>query len=202
MLISIVGNTQINGIKVSKGIKGKSSFEYERSFLPNASFLAGVRTYSDTKEDNNFRNKGTRLTIAYRQYLNSGKNRMNGLYLSPIFSLGRHKVSYLYEPSSRIGWTLLSLGIGAATGNLSNIYVPEVEETVIGKSIITAQSLGVNLGYQKKWNRITMDMGMNISKNVNSEPKGMKLSDNTYQSYNPDLQGTDVDFYFGFGFVF
>lgn len=202
MLIGTIGWAQKNNIKVLKGIKGKSAFEYERLFLPSASLLVGVRSYAGNKRDNKFTNKGTRLTIAYRQYLNAGKDPMSGFYVSPVVSIGQHSVSYLDEPSSGIGLTLFSIGLTAVAGDASYLYFPEEEETITGESKISASSVGVKLGYQKRWNAITMDMGMNISNNSTDDPRGMRVSNGTYRAYNPDIEGRDVDFYLGFGFAF
>ena len=202
MLISSIGWTQNNNIKSIKGIKGKSAIEYERSLLPNSSVLIGMRSYSDKVENNNFKNKGRRLTLSYRQYLNAGKKPMSGLYVAPVISIGRHNVTYFKESDSGLGLTFLSLGIGAVAGDLSNTYIPEPEEAISGESKLSARSLGAKLGYQKRWKYISIDMGMNLSHNYSDSSKGMKVSDGTFREYNRNLQGTDVDLYIGFGLSF
>jgi len=190
MLLSSFSWAQLNNMKFTKGTRGQSSFEFERATSANSSFIGGFKFYSENFENNNFKNKGTRMAFEYRKYLNGGTKTMNGIYLAPNISLGRHTVSYEDIPNSKIGWSLFSVGLSLATQNANLLYFPEQEETVTGESKVISSGM------------ITFDIGMNISKNSIRDSKGMRVSDGTIKEYNPDIQGTDVNLYFGMGYAF
>jgi len=206
MLLGSFGWAQNNNLKYSKGNTPQITLEYERALNTSTSWLTGVKFYyEDFSTLNNFQQKGTRLTFEYRKYLNGKTKTLNGVYLSPNISLGKHKISYEYIPNSGIGLgTLFGIGASLVTQDASYLALSSEnnEVPVRGKSKEIVSSIGVKLGYQKRWKKLTLDTGMNLSNNVVIDSKGMKVSDGSIKKYNNDLQGVEMNLYIGLGFAF
>jgi len=202
MFLSSLGWAQNNNMKFTKGIRGQSSFELERALSNKSSFIGGFRFYSKNFENNNFKNKGTRLTFEIRRYLINENKAMSGLYVAPNISLGRHNVSYIDKPSSGDGLPIASIGVALASQNSNTSSVPEEEEIVTGESNIVSSGLGVKFGFQKRWDALTFDIGTNISKNSIRGSKTMRLSNGERKNYNEDIYGTDAIVYIGMGYAF
>jgi len=207
MLISSISWAQLNNMKFTKGSGGQTAFEFERAFMNDVSFLGGIRFYSDNFDKGKLKtsNKGSRMTFELRKYFNGGRKSMNGIYLAPNISLGRHQVTYEYDPNPGVGLTLFSVGASLITQNANYLaLVPEEKEIVTGEGEVTSGSLGLKIGYQKRWDIITFDIGMNLTKNTirGSENQGMRLSNGKLQEYNDDIHGSYGNLYFGMGFAF
>ena len=137
-------------------------------------------------------------------YLTKKTETLSGFYLAPNFSMGKHKVKYRRTTGSGLGLGLLFASIDIiADGDLDNPLYLRTPETITGEANITAQTLGLKIGYQKKWKFFTMDFGMNLTKNaIAGHSKGLKLSDGSYKKFNSDLVGNRPEAYFGIGFAF
>ncbi len=194
---------QNNNIKVTFITGTKTSFDYERAINPVSSGLVSLKVYNKNT-NNNFTSKGVRMSGEYRRYLTKKTETLSGFYLAPNFSIGKHEVEYSKTTGSGLGLGLLFASIDIiADGDLDNPLYLRTPETITGEANITAQTLGLKIGYQKKWNSFTMDFGINLTKNaIAGHSKGLKLSDGSYQKFNSDLVGNQPESYFGIGFAF
>lgn len=194
---------QNNNIKTTFISGAKTSFDYERAINPVSSGLIGLKIYNQNT-NNNFTSKGVRMSGEYRRYLTKKTETLSGFYLAPNFSMGKHEVKYSRTTGSGLGLGLLFSSIDIiADGELDNPLYLKSPETITGEANITAQTIGLKVGYQKKWKSFTMDFGMNFTKNaIAGHSKGLKLSDGNYQKFNADLVGNRPEGYFGIGFAF
>lgn len=197
------GFCQKNNIKATSFLGSKKSLGYERAINTNYSGLVSLKMYNE-KTRNDFTSKGLRMSGEYRFYLTNKTESLSGFYLAPNFSMGKHEVKYSHTTGSGLGLGFLFTTIDIlADGELDNPLYLKTPETITGEANITAQTIGLKIGFQKRWEFITLDFGMNLTKNaISGHEKGLKLSDGSYKEFNSDLVGNRPEAYFGMGFAF
>jgi len=194
---------QNNNIKATLISGQKTSFEYERAINTTSSALVGMKVYNQ-KTKNNFTTKGTRVGAEYRLYFTQKTKTLSGFYAAPNFSIGKHEVNYSRTTGSGLGLGLLFSSIDIiADGSLDNPLYLRTPVTITGEADVTAQTLGLKVGFQKRWNAFTMDFGMNFTKNtISGHPNGLALSDGSFKNFDADLVGNRPEGYFGIGLAF
>lgn len=68
---------------------------------------------------------------------------------------------------------------------------------------IKQMGIGLNIGYQKKWERLTYDIGANLTKYIKTDgPEFIEYKDGTLQSFESDIDGIRPEVYLGISFFF
>ncbi len=202
-------NAQRNNIKFTGLTKGQTSFGFERSINKNTSavfsLIASNFDYGKQIFSPNFKytNKGMRISGEYRLYLSKKDKNLNGLYMAPNASFGKHQLEYRRKPVGIGVQIFIGLFDFASDGEIDYPLDASDTKDVIGNMDVFANSLGLKLGYQKIWKRLTMDLGANFSKNsVGGGVKGFRLDNGGFESFKSDLSGNTTALYFGLGFSF
>lgn len=199
---------QNNNIKVNVSTSSPLGFSYERVINHNSTvtlgFEANKKKYKGFFEDMEYTNNRKSLIGEYRIYLGQ-KEKLNGIYIAPNISFGSHNVNY-YDEKGLDRDPLLSTFIllfDILDGDIDGRYVGDNPEPVYGNAKINTGSLGFKVGYQKRFNAITLDMGFNLSKNsILGNQKELGLSNGTSISYENDIDGFETALYLGVGYAF
>lgn len=194
---------QNNNIKGTIASGGKTSIDFERAINPSSSVMLGLNIFN-RQDKNHFESEGIRVSGEYRLYLTQRNKTLSGFYLAPNYSIGKHQVEYTKTTDSGLGLGLLFTSIDIiADGELDNPLTLRSPETITGKANVVAQTIGLKIGYQKRYNIINFDFGLNLRKNaIAGYSKGLQVSDGSYKKFNADLVGNRPEIYLGIGFAF
>lgn len=194
---------QNNNIKGTIASGGKTSIDFERAINTSSSAMLGVNIFN-RRDKNHFETEGIRISGEYRMYLTQRNKTLSGFYLAPNYSIGKHQVKYSKTTGSGLGLGLLFTSIDIiADGELDNPIPLRSPETITGEANLIAQSIGLKIGYQKRYKIINFDLGLNLRRNaIAGNTKGLQVSDGSYKKFNPDLVGNQPEIYLGIGFAF
>ena len=157
---------QKNNISSTSILRGKSSLTYERAINTTSSARIGLKFFTPSFINNNFSNEGIRLAGEYRFYLTKQSKSLNGFYIAPNISIGKHSIRYQYTQSSGIGLGLIFAIIDVVgDGDLDHTPHIRTPEIITGNANVTATSIGLKMGVQKTWRFLSFDTGINLSKN-------------------------------------
>lgn len=163
---------------------------YERVTQQNKSVLFNVRAglYDFSDRFGFPKGESYSANIGFRYYLASNKT-MNGFYFEGALGAGLAKSS-----GSRY------IGTEQVVFAFSVVDVPKyakgTAELVVGK-------MGLNIGYQKRWNVFSADLGVGIQHNIPIEGDlSIPLSDGTKLELPNYTNGLEPKAYLGIGFAF
>ena len=177
---------QKNDIKVTLVTPGKLNFAYERQLSPKSSIslhyqyhdFEYAQLFNIFNADVDYRNQGFRLLAEYRFYISEKTTALEGLYLAPNISWGKHSLNYKLKSGNAFGSEL----------NPQNRHAK-----------VSARGLGLKIGYQQKIQRAIIDVGTNISRN--SKIKIFETSEKL-PPFRGDVGGAYIELYLGIGYTF
>lgn len=202
---------QNNALKANYFGLGKASFSYERALTTKSSLSLSYKINKERLKFNGlfsqaqFTNNGQRLSAEYRWYYaaNNGK-KLNGFYLAPNAAVGSHRLTYTHTNKPGFGFGLIATGLNLAASVVTqtDLVNREVQRTS-GKTEVAVADFGLKVGWQKRFKRLTLDLGVNCSNNmVLGQSEGIPLSDGGYKSLPKGINGTRVAGYLGLGLAF
>ncbi|MDC0460202.1 hypothetical protein OAM07_05545 [Crocinitomicaceae bacterium] len=163
---------------------------YEKPVQQDKSVLINVRYGLHDFSDNfDFPNgESYALTIGFRNYLHPTKT-LSAFYIEGELGAGLTKSSgsrYLGREEVLFGFSVIDVPV----------YARGTAEAIVGH-------IGINLGYQKRWNVFSLDFGLGIQYNT---PLGgdqfILLSDGSSIEFPAYVKGFTPKAYFGVGFAF
>ena len=163
---------------------------YERPVQQDKSVLINVRYGLHDFSDNfDFPNgESYALTIGFRNYLHPTKT-LSAFYIECELGAGSAKASgsrYLGTEEVLFGFTLIDVPV----------YARGTAEAIVGH-------IGINLGYQKRWNAFSIDFGLGIQYNTPlTGEQFIPLSDGSNIELPAYVKGFTPKAYFGVGFAF
>ncbi len=198
-------------LKVGLGTRGNINLNFEHAINSFSSVQVNYRWHSyDERDDKSTRywpifplilidifgnrnrlieNKvsGSSLSLEYRLYVSKRElgKKLKGIYFAPQVSIGRHSQSYKGRPGFGYFWSSRSSKI------------------ISGATKQTNWSLGMKIGYQKRWNKFTFDCGVDIRKNaVIGKADSFQLSNGETIPFAEGIDGRSTSAYFGIGMSF
>jgi len=179
-----------NHIKLSFSNPVILELGYERPVQQDQSVLINLRAGLHDFSDNFGFPKGESyaLTIGFRNYLHPTKT-LSAFYIEGELGAGLTKSSgsrYLGTEEVLFGFSVIDVPV----------YARGTAEAIVGH-------IGINLGYQKRWNVFSLDFGLGIQYNT---PLGgdqfILLSDGSSIEFPAYVKGFTPKAYFGVGFAF
>lgn len=180
---------QSNNIKLRIYNPAVAELCYERAIQQNKSILFNVKAglYDFTGEWGLPTGGIVSANIGYRNYF-ANTRAMDGLYLEGELGIGQASAS----GSRYIG----SQKISAFHSTTVKKYARGIAEVTIGR-------LGLNMGYQKRWNTFSIDFGVGI---IYSTPisgdRSISLSDGSSLKLPNYINGFRPNGYLGLGIAF
>ena len=163
---------------------------YERAIQQHSSILCNVSitAYDFSGLFGLPRGESYMFDMGLRNYLNNDKT-LNGLYIEGELGVGRAKSSgskYIGKEQIEIFFVLFDIP-QYASGN---------SESIMGR-------IGLNLGYQKRWDVISIDLGIGMQYNTPvGGDQSIPLSDGSRLELPNYINGFTPKVYFGMGFAF
>jgi len=177
---------QKNDIKATIITPGKVNFSYERMISAKTTLSLNyqyhdfeyAQLFNIFNSDIDYRNKGFRLMVEYRVYLSKKIRALEGFYLGPNISWGKHDLDYDYKSGNAFGIE----------------FNPNKKYTKV-----SARGLGLKVGYQQKIQQAMIDIGTNVSHNSD-----LDISDSSARlpNFKGDIQGVYIELYLGIGYCF
>jgi hypothetical protein len=160
------------------------TIQQDKSVLINVRY--GLHDFSDNFDFPN--GESYAITIGFRNYLHPSKT-LSGFYIDGELGAGLTKSSgsrYLGTEEVSFGFSVIEVPV----------YARGTAEVIVGH-------IGINLGYQKRWNAFSLDFGLGIQYNT---PLGgeqfIPLSDGSNIEFPAYVNGFNPKVYFGVGFAF
>jgi len=180
---------QKNNIKLSVHAPFTLDLGYERSLDLQHSLLINFQASVYNTSGGFFPDgEKLRVNIGHRKYLNNSKT-LNGLYFGQYLGLARSAASGKEYTGRKTGYFLF-------TEFTYDSYARGNAELMTG-------SLGLNVGYQKRWKNFNFDTGIALDYNTPlSNKKGIELDNGKMLDFPNHIKGFQPSFYVGFGIAF